>query len=377
MAQHAVQFVIKAKDQTQAAFSKIKGSVGALDKATAGLAGTIAGLVGVGGFGLMVKSSLSAADQIQKLTLRLDASAEALSQYRHVADLSGVSFETFTMGLQRMTRRVAEAANGSGEAKSALAELGVQAEDLAKMRPEQQFEVLADALNGVENQADKVRLAMKLFDSEGVALLQMTTGGAAGLRQMRDEADKLGLTMTDSMVTAAADADDAIAKVKARVTGLVDKLVISLAPAITEIAEGLGAWIDQNRLLIGQDMGGHLSALVETAQSVATVFSTIWSLVESLGKGIGWIAFQISRLGDATSDLAGSLTLSALQTLAPAAGPAEGSAAWVAAHPQEQAPEWSGTGSNGATIVNNFNTQLTRNDATAIASEMGRRNNRQ
>ena len=130
----------------------IVGLTGKVALMTAGLA-----TAAVAGLGIMAKRSIDAADKIGKLSTRLGASTEALSEYKHVAELSGVTFETLTMGWQRMTRRVAEAANGTGEAVKALDEMNINAKELNKLKPEEQFEVLADALNGVENQADKVR----------------------------------------------------------------------------------------------------------------------------------------------------------------------------------------------------------------------------
>ena len=121
------------------------------------------GVAGAAGFVAFGKNAIEAGDNIHKLNLRLGMSTESLSQLEHAADLSGIKFETLTMGLQRMTRRVAEAAQGTGEAKGALEELGLSAQYLAGLAPERQFELIADAMLGVTNQSDKVRLAMKLF----------------------------------------------------------------------------------------------------------------------------------------------------------------------------------------------------------------------
>ena len=135
---------------------------------------------------------LAAGDEVQKLSQRIGASTEALSEYRHVANLTGVTFRELAIGWQRQTRRIAEAAQGTGEAKNALRELNVSVKDLARLRPEQQFEVLADAISGVAEESDRVRLAQKLWDSEGVKLLQTVQAGSAGLREMREEARQLG-----------------------------------------------------------------------------------------------------------------------------------------------------------------------------------------
>jgi hypothetical protein len=365
MAIDAVKFSIQAIDKTAVAFNTVRSNLNSLGKSALKVGAAITGFVGVGGFAIMAKNAMDTADRIHKLNIRLGASVEALSQYRHVAELSGVTFETFTMGLQRMTRRVAEAANGSGEAKAALEELGVSAVELSTLKPEQQFEILADALKGVENQSDKVRLAMKLFDSEGVSLLQMMEGGAEGLRTMRDEADALGMTMDSAMVTKMAEANDAITKVTARINALIEKMTIYLAPVILDIADNFGAWIE---------------GLITAARGAIPVLTTIWSIFEALGKLIGWVAFKVWELSEKLSqvnfggfDWMGGLDLADMEP-ATETDPAMGSAAWVAQQKGGINPQ---VGAGGSTVVNNFNTQITRNDAVAIAAESSRYDNRQ
>lgn len=183
-----------------------------------------------------VSQSLESVDQIQKLEQRLGASTEALSEYRHVAKLTGVEFGTLTTGWQRMTRRIAEAAKGTGEAQKALQELGLDVQALNQLAPDQQFEALADAIQSVKNPADQVRLAMKLFDSEGVALIQTMEGGADAIRAARTEARELGLSLSREQVNQAADFNDEWERLRATFTGAAQSIVVDLIPTLTELA---------------------------------------------------------------------------------------------------------------------------------------------
>jgi hypothetical protein len=379
MAEHAVHFSIQARDKTAATFAKVKRSLSSLNKTALGLGAAIAGAAGIGGFSIMAKTALDTADKIHKLTLRLGASAEALSQYRHAAALSGVSFADFTNGLEKMSRNISEAVQGTGTAKDTLEELGISVGALAQLKPEQQFEALADAIAAVESPTERTRIAMDIFGRSGGVLLQMMEGGSAGLRSMREEADALGMTMDKSMVSKVAEANDAITKVTSRITSLVEKLVGYLAPVLTEIADNVGAWIDQNRTLIGQNLQKYIENLVASAKAVAPVFNAIWKIFEVVGKSIAWVAYQITRLVESLSkvnlDWIGGLDFAGEETGGPGgsgAGPEVGSAAWVAQQPGGSNPQATG----GATVVNNFNTQITRADAVAIAAETDRQTDR-
>ena len=234
------KIILKGEDKTKKAFQSVRGGIDGIAGSVKAMTGLLAG----GAFVLAGKQSLDAADKIQKLSIRLGASTEALSQYRHVAELTGVQFDTLTTSMQRATRRIAEAAaTGKGEAAPALKELGLNAQALAALKPEEQFEAIADAMQGVSTQGDKVRLSMKLFDTEGVALLQTMEGGAAAIRQMRGEADALGKTLSRDQVDAAAAANDAIVRLKAGFGGMIDQLAIQLAPLLTGVANMLSSTI--------------------------------------------------------------------------------------------------------------------------------------
>jgi hypothetical protein len=74
---------------------------------------------------------------------------------------SGVEQQTLDMALQRLTCRVAEAANGTGEAKDALAQMGIALRDQSGnlRRSEDLLGDVADAFARIEDPAERVRLA--------------------------------------------------------------------------------------------------------------------------------------------------------------------------------------------------------------------------
>lgn len=156
-----------------------------------------------------------------------------------------------------------------------------------------------------------------------------------------------------------------------------------LAPVFLEVADNLGAWIDQNRVFIGQNLQGVIENLVAAAKGVAPVFNAIWKMFEGLGKAIAWVAWKITELAEALSNVnldwmggIGGLDLEAQDLGGSVGGAAVGSAQWVAQQPGGRNPQ-AGAGTSGMTIVNNFNTQFSRSDAVAVAAETDRYTNRQ
>ena len=195
--------------------------------ATAGVAAGIAALT---------KMSMQNIDNLAKTADKIGITTQALGGLRHAAELTGVSASTMDMAMQRLTRRVSEAANGTGEAKDALIELGINAEILEQLPLDKQMEVIADRMKGVEKQSDKVRLAMKLFDSEGVAVVNTLASGSAGLKIMAKEADALGITVGRVDAAKIEMANDAGTRAKGVFTGLGNQLAVAFSPIIGEVA---------------------------------------------------------------------------------------------------------------------------------------------
>lgn len=238
MAKQDVSIIIKAFDKTKTGFSGVTSGLKKVSGAVFNMKSALVGAVGTAGFGALIKSSINAGDELAKTADKLGVTTTALSGLRHAAELTGVSTGTMDMAMQRFTRRAAEAAQGTGEAKGALQELGINAEELVKLPLDQQMSVVADSMAGVERQSDKVRLAMKLFDSEGVALVNTLGGGSAALEKMTAEAEQLGVTLSRTDTAQMEAANDSLTRLKAVFTGLTNQLSVAFAPIITFVADG-------------------------------------------------------------------------------------------------------------------------------------------
>ncbi|EPA0546270.1 hypothetical protein ACQZN4_001992 [Vibrio alginolyticus] len=212
--------------------SQVRGSFSVAAAATAAAATASAGALA-----LVYNQQAAIIDQTAKFADRIGISTEALTQFRHAAELTGVGSKNLDMSLQRMTRRIAEAAQGSGEAAPALKQLGLDAQALGQMTPDQQLYALSDAFTQVESQSERVRLAFKLFDSEGVGMVNMLAGGSEGLRSMADEADRLGITLSRIDAAKVEMANDAMYKVGVTTTALKQELTTQLAPIVAALAD--------------------------------------------------------------------------------------------------------------------------------------------
>jgi len=186
-----------------------------------------------------VAAAFGRLDQEAKVAERLGLVADQMKVLNYAAEQTGSSANTMQMALQRMVRRINEAATGSGEAVKALKELGLSAEALTSMTADQQFAAVADAMEKVEGQSDKVRLAMKLFDSEGVQLVNTMKGGSEALNEYGKDLEGLGVLLGDARGGVEA-ANDAINRMKKAWGAVAERIAVLVAPALEWVAKILG-----------------------------------------------------------------------------------------------------------------------------------------
>jgi len=233
------KIIISAVDKTKKGFGSVGRALGGLTKSIFSMRTALIGVAGAAGFGLLVKSSLTSIDTLAKTASKIGTTTEALGKLRFAAELSGVATTTVDMAMQRFTRRLAEAAKGTGEAKGALKELNIDARALMKLSLDEQVLALSDAFGKQKNSADKVRLAMKLFDSEGVALVNTLGLGTEALKEMFGEAESLGFIMSSEASKGVEETNDSITKLSRVIKGIKDQFSAALAPAIKLAVEKL------------------------------------------------------------------------------------------------------------------------------------------
>ncbi|MFG0284206.1 MAG: hypothetical protein ACF8R7_07260 [Phycisphaerales bacterium JB039] len=207
--------------------------------AAAGVAATA--LVGLGAaVSALGVRQLKALDASVKMADRLGLNVDQLRAFEFAAGQAGVSTNALQMGMQRLTRRVAEAARGTGEAQGALKELGIDAQSFSTLSADQQLRTLADRFAAVPNQADRVRLAFKLFDSEGVSLLQLLQSGSGELDRLTAQFRSFGGELGESGVARVISANNAMGRLGAAFDAIKTQIAVAVAPAIDILAKSLG-----------------------------------------------------------------------------------------------------------------------------------------
>lgn len=169
------------------AFSSFKGG------AVAGISAVVSGLT------VLAKSSLETADNIAKTAAKIGVTTDELQEFRHAASTVGVEQGQLDTSLQRFSRRVGEAAQGTGVLNKEFERLGIRLRNNdGTMRSV--TDILGDYSDAVKNAnsaQEQLRLTVAGFDTEGAGMVNilrlgkeemfLITGAAQGLGKVLDK----------------------------------------------------------------------------------------------------------------------------------------------------------------------------------------------
>ncbi len=264
----------------------------------------IAGAAG-GSIFALVKKAANAGDTVAKTADKLGVGVEELQKLRYAADLSGVSTQTFDMALQRFTRRAAEAAAGTGEAKSALAALGIQLTDAnGNLRPsETLLAEVADKMAQIEDPAKRVRIAFKLFDSEGVSMVNMLNKGGDAMRKAGAEAVRLGI-MTEEEARASEQFNDNVSRLTRVLTYFGQSIAHKIMPHLDAFITHMTGLLVKARPQIIETMKDAFAALGDVLEwirglwnSLTAGFSALQELLLLMSPALGWLIGPLKSFG--------------------------------------------------------------------------------
>lgn len=185
-----------------------------------------------------VNSVSKTMDATKKMADQIGITTESLSGLRYAAsEMANVSEGTFDMSLRRMTRRISEAADGSGAAKNAIEMLGLSARDLTLLPVEEQFLRVADAIKGADNQGKRLRATMAIFDTEGMPLVNALSQGREEITRYIAEAERFGLVISGDAARAAEEFQTSLSQLRASLSGFSIKLANEVLPVLNDFIE--------------------------------------------------------------------------------------------------------------------------------------------
>lgn len=200
-----VEFFLKS-DKLLAGLSKVEaklknfsGKLGAWGASISALSAAV--LVPLRG---MAETAAQVGDSLKDMSLRTGTSTEALSELGFAAEQTSGDVELIEASLTKMMKLLS-----GGMAEKHLAKLGLSMARLKGLSPDKQFELIGDAISKLQDPAKRTAMWLTFFGKQGTELASVFERGAEGLREMRQQARDLGLSISQKHADEADEYGDA------------------------------------------------------------------------------------------------------------------------------------------------------------------------
>ena len=259
------------------------------------------------GLGAMFKNTKDTAATLDDMRQEVNLSAEALQKWQYIAAQQGLDQATLQNSLIKTQQAFSKLViDGTGPGAEALMALGFTAEEAAKGM-DANFEVMIGRLAGVADATQQAYLANELFGNRmGAKIIPMLNGGAEGLRELTAEFEALGF-MTNDQITAMADFDDELLRIKTALGAIKDQVSVALIPVMETLATFISTQVvPAIRQMAEWFQGlseGQQAALLGTLAFVAALAPAL-IIIGKLTTGIGGVVKAVGGLNTALSFLA-------------------------------------------------------------------------
>ena len=216
------------------------------------------------------------ADDLLTLSRNTGISVEELQKMQYASDIVDVSMDQMTGSLSKLVKQMA-----SGN--DAFDTLGVSIlDENGNMRDavDVWYDSLA-ALSQVQNETERDQLAMELFGKSAMEMSGIVDDGGQALKELGQEAEDMGLILSEDAVGAAGEFNDAIDKFKNQASQAFFEagaaLADSLLPMLEELIEsvsGVITWF--------ASLDGNTQTLILTILGLVAAISPIAGLISGI-----------------------------------------------------------------------------------------------
>jgi len=298
----AVQDINKRLDQMAGSGKKAADDLGVLKNIEiakafiSGITAVASGLMKAAGAAKeLFDGSRQAIDEIGKLSSRTGIAVETIQQLQLVATESGSSTDALATAFGRLGAEIGKGAieGGADKVNKKFELLGLTYEELSQLSPEEQFYAVADAVEGIQDPAQRLAAVTEVFGQRaGQPLVNALQLGGDKIRELQGEAAELGGTLSQEAVSAVETMNDEIGRVGFAFDGVLKQVTAALAPVVSAFAdkiqeiikgmgvENIGKFLAEALLNFAKSFLSGLEFIVDTILFVA---EQIGQVLQALG----------------------------------------------------------------------------------------------
>ena len=326
----------------------------------------------------MTTEAAERADELLTLSSTTGVATDELQKFQYAEDLIDVSADTMADSLKDLTKNMADAADGNEEYMQKFDDLGVSiynADGTLRDSYDVFLDVI-DALGQMENQTERDAAAMGIINESAQQLNPLIEQGTEALRAYGEEAENMGIILTETDLVALQAVDDAQAKLLSTQEAVTNQISAEYAPYMEKALTKTATFIKK----IGEALteSGVVDSFGSILQSAASLLEPLGELISSilpaLNQILSPIAYVIAGIADTLTliigsvetllgvlTLNGSMISNGISSMGTALGFGYSSGNYSAIQNYERSQANAYANSSSATIVNGYNAAGTDN----------------
>jgi len=261
----------------------------------------------------VINGLTSLEDRVEKLgntADKLGTSFEFVQVLDEAARRSGTSIDTVSAAFGRLQKSVTGVDEESKAAATALGSIGVTAEQLQALAPEEQYKLIGARLAEIEDPAKRSATATQLFGKSGAELLpffnnlgsaadDMQRFGAAVSTVDRGRIDNLGNAFDDVFVALQGLGQSVLLPFAGLVEGIV-KAFSGFINIVTAVAQAIGSVLGP----VLDGIGAALGLVGDAINGTIGFFRSFFTTAEETSKATAGVADGIKRTAEEADALA-------------------------------------------------------------------------
>lgn len=256
-------------------------------------------------FGL-AKSAANAGDHALKSAQKTGLTVEAYQRLAYAAELADVSSEQLDIGMFKLSKSLADAAEGGKDTSQAFKKLGVNVKDSSGklISGEEALIKIADAAAKMPDGTEKIALLSQVLGKSAQTYIPLINGGGQAIRELGDELEAFGGVITGDVAKASEEMNDNLTRIFGRrgvVASVKNAIGAQLIPLIRDLTASFLNWAKANREVIRQK-------IKEWADNLR---KALVYLIEKGKQVLKWVDAFVKKMGglDKVLSLVGKLFL--------------------------------------------------------------------
>lgn len=288
--------------------TSLAGSFGGAGGGIAAFGGSVAALAGPIGIAVAAIAAFAAAakavvqglqelsakaEQLSNTANRLGTSFEFVQVLDEAARRSGLSMDSIATAVQKFQVNVDKARNGSDDLTAAFGRLGISQQDLQTSDPTELAVRVAEALEGIEDPAERAALATQLLGKQGLELLP----AFKTLDDARQKLDRFSASLSQIDLERLNGVDDAFDNLQTALKGLGQNLLLPFSGLVEGITNAIADTIAGFTKLI-EPLGDRLAPILDAiGESFAILGKAIFNNLSQAAEGLAIFLDFVDRVG--------------------------------------------------------------------------------